>query len=223
MKTFLKGLPLSFSKKTKSAIIPISVGQPYHEGEIFKSALSIIDEDFKSCLISICDTLQRHTIRINNPHLSQEEINLQSFKNGDNWLQRNQTIITNTLSIPCEIVRWDSWLKDKGYLKYELIIKELYEKNKEVKEAFNETANKFYERSLKRDPTIKENREAFIQASLKYVCEECAVIPIWFDTKSDVILYPKPIGPALKLIVTYFQKEFSSDIIQPVTIVSKKT
>ena len=55
-------------------ILHISVGQEYHEGEKLIATMDLINETFRSCTIMLCDTLQRHTLKLSYPNLSDDEL-----------------------------------------------------------------------------------------------------------------------------------------------------
>ena len=62
-----------------SCIVYISIGQPYHEKEKFLATMDLVNRTFSACHIVVCDTLQRHTLRILSPHLTKQEAYRQAF------------------------------------------------------------------------------------------------------------------------------------------------
>ena len=57
----LKGETHQKDLKQSACILPISVGQQYHEGDKFAATIELINVTFGECTIVIADTLGRHT------------------------------------------------------------------------------------------------------------------------------------------------------------------
>ena len=51
--------------KKSRCLLTISVGQATHEGELFAATMDLINASFKSCVLLIDDSLQRHTMAFN--------------------------------------------------------------------------------------------------------------------------------------------------------------
>ncbi len=47
--------------KDSCCLLTISIGNGQHESLKFKSTLELVSKSFKSCMIAVCDTLQRYT------------------------------------------------------------------------------------------------------------------------------------------------------------------
>ena len=86
--SFIRAGNIKQEFKELRCVIPISVGQPYHEDDYFESTLKLVNENFKSCSIMICDTLQRHTIKTCSS-LDDLSAYIEAEKNGHDWLKRN--------------------------------------------------------------------------------------------------------------------------------------
>src|SRR5579884_2341600 len=85
-----------FGSKTvasKHCVIVISLGQKYHEGEIFLESLKKITSMFTDVSILIADTLQRHNHDMTNENLSGDALKAHYEALGDAWLDRNQTAL----------------------------------------------------------------------------------------------------------------------------------
>ena len=60
--------------KDSCCLITISVGNGQHEALKFKSTLELVNKTFKSCIIAVCDTLQRYTYAITRPLKTPEDL-----------------------------------------------------------------------------------------------------------------------------------------------------
>lgn len=96
-----------------TAVLMISVGQYYHEGERFEKTVLKLGQRCKHCLVMVNDTLQKYTLNIDNHHSLDYSYQV-ALKNGSLWIARNMPAL-NKMSIPYQIIRWDDWLKDKDY------------------------------------------------------------------------------------------------------------
>lgn len=202
----------------KVCILPISVGQPYHEEEMFAATLQLVNKIFEKCIIVVCDLLQRHNQLIYNPSFSEEEAYEKSFILGNNWIERNQKYL-NQLSIPYEISRWRQWLDHPLYNQRRQEISNLYKVDKEFKEVIDQTVQIFYERFIKRTYI---SWESFFMRSKEYVEEECTIMPFWMELHPSVMVYPKNIGKALTLTLKRFVIPDQTGLLQPLSLKFKK-
>lgn len=129
-----------------SCILPISIGQKVHEGEKFAATLKLIEKSFQRCTILLDDSIQKYTLKItSNEDL--EILHQKAITAGTEWLDRQRTII-KSLSIKCDIMRWDDWVNKPLFVKmYEQVLA-LYYKNVEYKISFDNTARTFLLRFL---------------------------------------------------------------------------
>lgn len=198
-KAYFKGY--STKKSTdflnKKCLLPISIGQKYHEGDKFESIINLINTHFDSCVIVVCDSLYRYTGKLGHP-FSLEQSYMISMKNGERWLNDNKGIIEKII-IPTKIYRWDYWVfKNKNYIKYRESINYLYATDKEVKKAFDSSVAEFIERYRKK-VSITYDKEAY-SLCLRYLKEECAaLIAIWKNERYDCIIYPGKQAEAIEI------------------------
>ena len=199
-------------------IIHISVGQEYHEGEKFLSTMDLINKTFKSCTIMLCDTLQRHSLRMKHPELSEDEIYNKALALGDEWLKRNSGAYKH-LSIDSKIMRWDEWLNHPDYAKYRKQIDELYNTNIDYKNKIHSTINKFLERQG------LSNDEMSFKLCEAYILEECPIlVPLWAQTGCQFIIYPRFRTDAMSATYQYFVGNAEQNILQEVAWkVNKRT
>ena len=204
----------------KTCIMPISVGQKYHEDAKLKTCIELVNRKFHACHIVVCDSLQRHTLQIKNPSLEPEELYKLSLDLGNSWIDRNKEALTQ-FSIPYTISRWDDWLTNLDYIDAKHTIDNLYEINSTCKKAIQETAEIFYARSKKRETQlIDKNR--FLSSSIKYIQVECAILLLWKKTQSNFLIYPAEIGKAIYLTYQNFIYPHFPEFLMPITIKIKK-
>jgi len=156
--------------------------------------------------VAVCDSLQRHSLQLGTNY-SDEEIYTISNRLGAEWIDRNQEIL-ESITIPCEIFRWDDWLNQSDFSECKKIIEELLMTDEEFRHSMDLTINDFVERFQKRqDNPVDE--EIVRQASLNYLIEECAIIMIMWQKKNyNYIIYPSDILAVLyqaylKLVVLH--------------------
>lgn len=203
----------------KRIVLPISVGQPYHEGDKFAALLKLIEKmQCLSCSIVLADELQRHNYQLLFATSSREAIR-QTYKYGSAWLERNM-IYLKMLSIPYNIVRWKECLSHKNFIPCREKLYALKETNAEYCKALEFDAQTFVLRQKRSTVPFKNIDE--IKLALicqEYLIEETAVIISHFlGARYHYILYPgaaptsaelfiNPLNsPFLKYLRVYFKK-----------------
>jgi hypothetical protein len=176
----------------KTALLLVSVGKDYHEGNKLSSTIDKINATgFGRCVIAVADTLQRHNYDAG----SAEHNYRRSLDRGDAWLAQNEDVLSR-LSMTREIVRWDELLRRVDYSQYYDMITNEYYSNHEYRSAINDTIGVFAERNGL-EPGTREHEAAFYR-SLFYILEECPIImPMWARDGIDFILYPKQMTAAM--------------------------
>lgn len=169
-----------------SCILPISIGQKVHEGEKFAATLKLIERSFQRCTILLDDSIQKYTLKItSNEDL--EILHQKAITAGTEWLDRQRTII-ESLSIKCDIMRWDDWVNKSLFIKMYEQVQSLYYKNVEYKSSFDSTARTFLLRFLQVHSST--DYETAYQLCLRYLLEECSVMMLWAESKYDFEIYP---------------------------------
>jgi len=192
-------------------ILHISVGQKYHEGKKFLATMDLINETFKSCTIMLCDTLQRHTLKIKNPDLSDKELYRKALALGDEWLLKNKVAYSH-LKIKYKIMRWDDWLNHKDYNQYREKVEELYYTNEAYKQNIFNTINKF----LNRQGLLDKKAFGLCES---YVLEECPIlIPLWAKTNCPFVIYPRSRTAAMTATYKYFLGNTQSNLLKEVAL-----
>lgn len=200
----------------KSCVILVSVGQPAHEGDKLKATIESVDKTFGSCAVAVCDSLQRHSLRLGTDDSLEMSTQL-SNRLGVEWIERNRNIL-DLLTIPHEIFRWDEYLLREDFPAHKQKVNELYQNDMEFRASMEYTVNEFLTRFQKRQKIPLD--EAMIrQASFDYLLEECAIIMLmWQEKAYNYIVYPSDILAVMyqayrKLVLTN-----SSDLLKWIRI-----
>lgn len=197
------------------AVLLISVGQGYHEGEKLEAAINLINRTkFKECFIALGDAIQRHNILVERPDMTPEEAHKVANILGDEWLERNKPIYSK-LQVPYKIFRWDHWLTTEEYLTSRKTIDHLYKTNELVRENFLQSADKFLHRYEKRIPkTQKIDLQKVLDISIDYLQEECTIImSMWIKEGYDFIIYPSNMLGVISITHDTLVKPFYPNIL----------
>lgn len=195
--SFIKFGDKKIDLKGKKCILPISVGQPYHEGKKFEATLDLVNKTFSECVILVCDTLQRYSTAILEKK-SPEQIMDFSKHEGIKWVKRNKRYV-DKLKIPYELSTWDEWLNHSKFKEYFHNINKLYNSNKDYADILDKNVRDYVERLKSRE----ENIDLIIatQYSLMYLKEECAAMSLCFiENHCDFLLYLNLIEPVDKTL-----------------------
>jgi hypothetical protein len=223
LKASFRECPISDRKQFAESrcIIPISVGQSVHEGKKFLSAMKLINASFRACTILVDDSVQRHTMAIDNP-ASADELYRLAVKEGSEWLKRNESSFKN-LTIPYNIMRWDDWLTVDKYKASHMQVKKYYEESVLYRNAIHTNIDSFLSRYLGRisdNSHIDYNRT--FSLCLDYLLEECAVMCLWVDNKFEFEVYPSGRNEAMAATYEYLIKPVHPDLLKPVALRFKK-
>lgn len=196
----------------RSCIVHISVGQAYHEGDKFIATMDLINETFRSCKIMVCDTLQKHSLKIMDPALSDDDAYQKALLLGEQWLERNSNAYSY-LDIDVEIYRWDQWLRHPEYSIYRAEVENLYKENSDYRAAIHATIEKFLTRQ-----NMSNNTTAFNLSKI-YILEECPIlIPLWAKTGCEFVVYPRFRTPAMAKTYQYFLGDKNIDLLREVAL-----
>jgi hypothetical protein len=203
--------------KESKVIITISVGQPNHEGDKFLSTVLATNKQFSFARIMVCDSLQRHTMKMTSS-LSLDELHEVAIEEGDRWIKRNLEAI-NRLAIPYQISRWDEWLKHRDFNNQSRFILELYNNDPNFKLAIRKTVDEFISRNPER---ILIDRQRAYQLSQAYLLEECAVMLILADEGFAYEIYPSERNEAMDFIYQNVIAKENRQLMQAVFIKFKR-
>jgi len=200
-------------------IMPISVGSPVHEGGKMKATLKLVNRSFKRCSILIDDTLQRFTLQIADPTLTEKTAYEQAMLDGETWLSRNKNYISN-LQIDYRIIRWDDWLNHPLYPEKYSEIEYYYINNSDFKSAITLNIDQYLSRRK-----INSTHYDYLRASnvcLNYLKEECAVMCLWPLGQYDFELYPHGRNTAMQATYEQIIKHQYPNLLKEVALRFKK-
>lgn len=202
----------NFSESTCS--VTISVGQKTQENEKLAATIKVINKSFKECTLMVCDSLQRHTLAINNP-TDMQELYDQTIKIGDQWMQSNKQFFS-IFTIPYSIIRWDTWLAHNDYQEKRQIINNFFNTIPSFRKAFQNTANTFLARYQSRIGQVALGRNKAQEYCLEYLKEECAVMLLWADKGYNYEIYPSKRIEAMEATHQYLIKPSMPDVLKPI-------
>lgn len=107
-------------------IMPISVGQKYHEGAEFDKAIERANQESDFCLIVPVNELHAHTAMIENPDITREEAIEKTKNEGYAWKQRTTAELESrktkakkqgqtAFKKPYEMSDWEEWTGTDHY------------------------------------------------------------------------------------------------------------
>jgi hypothetical protein len=174
--------------KDSRCLLTISVGQEAHEGEKFAATIDLINRSFKSCIILVDDTLQRHTLAIGSEQ-SSDYFYEKTLVLGDRWINENKQYY-ESLSVVEKVIRWNYWLTCKDYLNAKEKVTSLLTVEEEYKQIFQDSIEQFLFRYSKRleNPHTFDKKKAELLC-LDYLTEECAMIVLSNSLKAQFELY----------------------------------
>ncbi len=185
-----------------SPLITVSVGQPNHEGNRFVAQLATVENNFKECTVLVGDLLQRHTLAMTEPGLSDSECETMAPQQGKEWVKRNVPFISE-LSIPYRILHWDHWLFHSNFLFVLERVESLYQERPEFREMFDQNAVQCIDR-LERQGGLCVSQEEALARSLTSLKEESAAVILWRE-EFDAEIYPAGRGPAMETTLQTLQ------------------
>lgn len=176
----------------RSALLLVSVGADYHEGERFGATVDLLNrENFARITIGVADTLQRH----NEPTGGATERYERTRRRGDAWLHRNRPYL-DMLRAPTDTLRWDTALSHPRYPTLHSRVRAAYRDDERYRSAVDATLDRFIDRRRSRG---EEFDEVAVRAGcLTYILEECPIIqPLWAEQNYDYVVYPQRISTAM--------------------------
>ncbi len=220
----LKGETRQKDLRQSACILPISVGQQYHEGDKFAATIELINVTFGECTIVIADTLGRHTALRESTEETNEEVQQKLRKKGDEWIERNNETLKK-ITIQLKIVRWDEYLQHSKYQTKKEQLDSLYRDDEPFKKAVEGSIEKFLRRYKQHQDATKHDTDKAFADSLEYVKEECAVLLLWPEIeKSDFLIYPNKLHEAMYNLRRRFIAPDNGDstALQPLVVDFKK-
>lgn len=218
-KSFIRFLNDSDKEKLKgkSCLFTISVGQQTHEGEHFRATIELLNDTFKNCIMLVDDSLQRHTMAINQDNAPEYYYEM-SIKEGELWLQRNEKYYGQLTNL-AKIIRWDTWLQHPDFHLKRNAILNLIEQDPTYKIAFEQSINEFTEKLQKR---TTENKYVDIDRAKKlsfdFIVEECTALCLWPELNCNYEVYPNLHNSAINETRKRFVLAHTPDLINQITL-----
>jgi len=203
--------------KEKSCLFTISVGQQTHEGEHFRATIELLNATFKSCTMLVDDSLQRHTIAIQQ-EFEPEYYYEMSIKEGDLWLERNEKYYGKLTNLE-KIIRWDTWLKHADFDLKRNAILNLIEQDSTYKSAFEQSINEF---TIKLQERTTDNKYVDIERakrlSFDFIVEECTALCLWPELNCHYEVYPNLHNSAINETRQRFVLAYTPHLINQITL-----
>lgn len=214
-------LNVPIEKKAKmlgaACLLPISIGQIYHEGERLEALVDLINKNFSSCEVVLCDSLYRHTQQLTRV-VNEEESYEASIKAGDKWIEEN-AIHLRRLSIHSSVRRWDRWLVGQpSFQKHLRAVEFFIETQSSFRQAIEDTAEDFLRRYRNSHEIIVDGDFAK-KICIDYLKEECAVVvQSWRKLGYSYLVYPQKITPAFEQLFKYCVNIYDADMLDWLTV-----
>ncbi|NCC20902.1 MAG: hypothetical protein EOM26_00395 [Alphaproteobacteria bacterium] len=161
--------------------LDISLGNRYEQGGYLASIIHWINRRFERCIVNLGDTLHRHNLA--HGAVSMETARERTRRMGDEWLQANNTILSD-LSINYEIVRSDDWLNHPEFGPTHEALWEYYYTDSQYRALALADTRVFLNRKSSLD------REVLRRSSLNYLLEETTADIIMGRREPVAHLYP---------------------------------
>ena len=188
------------------AMLLVSVGQSYHEGDKLEAAMALINRySLSTCDIVLADTLQHYNFTM---QWDRQKAFTYTRSEGDQWLQRN-TRALQALQSHSKIIRWETLLSLPGYKDYQQAVRMLYESNRVYQQAIDDNVARYLQRK------VGYAKQLLVQARqycLAYLLEELpAIMPLAAQLGYDKIIYPQPITRAMAETHRHFVQPYFSN------------
>lgn len=181
--------------KNSTVIVPISVGQKYHEAGEFEATIALINKSFKECHILIADTLRRHSPEVREQVCNNDlEASRLTIRRGEQWFYNNEKCI-RMLSIPYRISKWNEWLSHPSYTCYYNAVLKLYKEDSSYRAIVDNDIAAFLCRGNRKDDPESINN------CRSYILEESAVVCLWVLSGFELDVYP--MGDNKAMITAY--------------------
>lgn len=202
--------------KKSTCLLLVSVGQEAHEGSRFDATVSLINQTFQNCVVSLYDTIQRYTMSFRT-QLPPSELKDNAQYEGDLWLIRNSKYLSK-LTIPYSTKRWEDWIDHPLYYKHLDLIKSTYKYDYIYRDAFEAATNKYIKRYKSNNLHSAISIARMKNICLDYLMEECAVLSLWSELDYLFEVYPNPHNDAIEATRDIIINKINNKNIRPVTI-----
>lgn len=204
-------------------IVPISVGQHYHEMEEFQATIEFLKKEFSgSVTFLIADTLQRFTKALSSCNNDPNSFFKETKEDGEKWLSRNEEYIYGLNKKSFQVFLWEYYLNNGKYEEKKFFVDELYKHDEVFKKTVDDTAKGFIRRHFKLQEIYNAGSLEAVY-SREYVLEECAVLLLWSEEEYNFILYPNKLNQSMYNLLQRFVHRENPNLLQPIEINFKET
>lgn len=203
--------------KASSNMLPISMGESYHEDEKLLATVKLLNTRFSKTKLVLADRLQRHDIDESDPVVYKEKEN-ELIKKGDEWLKKNKAALDQINNL--EIKRWNDYLTHHAYKDKEKKIDEWYENDSSFQKAVQNSASQFLKRKYNLNiKNFDEKTNPKAKSTINYIKEECAVYLLWFDIEDcPYLLYPNKLNTAMYNLIQRVTSKLDKQLLKPLVI-----
>lgn len=203
-------------------LLLISVGQESHENERFAETIKLVNHSFKSCIVSLYDSIQRITIALNSTH-EPEHFHSHANIEGDLWLERNKPYYSRLEHLE-KIVRWDDWLYHPNYKQQRNQLIKVIDSDPEFKQIFENTVTSYLERYCKRVDNLSHfDYPRARNLCFDYLVEECTILCLWTELQCPYEIYPNYHNEAIEATRKRFIQPFFPNCLQAVRLGFRNT
>jgi tRNA-dependent cyclodipeptide synthase len=161
--------------------LDVSLNNRYQTGPYLSSMIEWINRRFKSCILSLGDTLHRHNLRYQYPDKALSHAI--ALKAGNQWLEENAKNLEH-FQIPYTLFRSDDWL---ALSEFDPIHEDLWNFYN-TDQNFSESVSRDIQSFVDRRPDLPSD---FVRSSsLTYLLEETAADILLGQRNAVVHLYP---------------------------------
>ena len=173
----------------------ISLGAHYHEGGKFRATVGWVSQNFDSCAIVVCDTLQRFNLP--SYYLGNENsARLAALALGDEWLSRNSAAI-ELFSIPCQITRWEEWRTHPDFQSTLNQLEYVWQQDAGLRAIIEVDVARFIRNNPLADESHAFNFEDRLMGGIRYILEELAGLALFSRQHGAFEVYA---GPKIKAL-----------------------
>lgn len=227
VKASFSGCPVNEREKFKDshAMILVSVGQSYHEGEKMIATLDLVSRKFEKYTVLVADTLQRHNIEAATGLSTKDALYL-AKKKGEEWTENYKEEIQKRDGF-YGIKKWDDYLSSKKFEdKLSTINKKFDDNQHYISKAIEKSVHEYMQRGDRIGLPEKERKELESKCAT-YLKEECAAMLLWIEDGFNYEVYPTPRNDAMAATYENLIEPYYQDILKPVSLrfkrYSKKT
>ncbi len=180
----------------RQCYLGISLENPVFAGDSFAALLNWAAAHFERCLIIVGDYLCRYN-GILFDGMSQEKACEQAIRLGDDFLQKNTTLLSGFDSDQFQITRWKEHVQSPHFISNRRALGRLFDSSKAFAAAIEKDAAAFIKRQQNHKRTLAVDKQLAIRLCCEYLLEEIAVFSAVSEQGWHVELYP---GPELSVL-----------------------